>query len=245
MKNRLPVLVASAAVLFAIGAGSRRVETQAPSMQARAYSRELSGVSSQGNAVSGESGNVGVYAANSSSGTKAYLGARCCAGDFYGPVYVHGSFKVDGAKNFVIDSPLDPANKYLTHASVESSDMKNLYDGVATLGARGEAVIQLPPWFGALNGSFRYQLTAIGAPGPTLYIAREIVNNRFTIAGGAPGMKVSWMVTGIRQDAWAKANPMAVEEVKPAAERGRYLHPDAWGQPASAGIESARHPLGR
>jgi hypothetical protein len=29
-------------------------------------------------------------------------------------------------------------------------------------------------WFGALNKDFRYQLTAIGAPGPNLHIAEEI-----------------------------------------------------------------------
>jgi hypothetical protein len=31
-----------------------------------------------------------------------------------------------------------------------------------------------PDWFSALNKDFRYQLTAIGAPGPNLYIAEEI-----------------------------------------------------------------------
>jgi hypothetical protein len=56
-----------------------------------------------------------------------------------------------------------------------------------------------------------YSLTAIGAPAPNLYIAQEVTNNSFEIAGGAPGMKVSWQVTGIRQDAFAKANPLKVE----------------------------------
>ena len=86
---------------------------------------------------------MGVYAGNFSSGTKAYLGARCCAGDFYGDVYVHGNMKVEGQKNFVIDDPIAPADKYLYHASVESSEMKNIYDGVATLDAAGQAAIDL------------------------------------------------------------------------------------------------------
>jgi hypothetical protein len=46
----------------------------------------------------------------------------------------------------------------------------------------------------SVNGTFRYQLTAIGAPGPNLYISQEVSNNQFTIAGGEPGMKVSWQV---------------------------------------------------
>jgi hypothetical protein len=137
---------------------------------------------------------------------------------------------------FHIDHPLDPANKFLNHVSVESSDMKNIYDGVVVLDHNGRAVVTLPDWFQALNTDFRYQLTAIGAPGPSLYVAEEIENNRFKIAGGTPGMKVSWQVTGIRHDAWAKANPVAVEEDKSDAERGYYLSPGSFGQPAEKSI---------
>jgi hypothetical protein len=233
------------ATLLLIMGAMGRVETQSKKPPSPGYGGEVQGTSKEGYGVSGESGNVGVYAANYSSGSKAYLGARCCAGDFYGDVYIHGNIKVDGAKNFVIDSPLDPANKYLYHASVESSEMKNIYDGVVTLDARGKAVVHLPEWFGALNKDFRYQLTPIGAAAPRLHVAQEITMNRFGIAGGVPGMKVSWMVTGIRDDAWARTHPMQTEELKPSGEVGRYLHPEAWGQLASAGIESARHPVER
>jgi hypothetical protein len=44
---------------------------------------------------------------------------------------------------------------------VESPDMKNVYDGLVVLDDKGEAKIELPDWFGALNKDFRYQLTAI------------------------------------------------------------------------------------
>src|SRR5690606_8888158 len=89
---------------------------------------------------------------------------------------------------------------------------------------------------------FRYQLTAIGAPGPNLYIAEKISGNHFKIAGGTPGMEVSWQVTGIRQDAWAEEHRIVVEEDKPAKERGYYLHPKLFGQPEQRSLEWARRP---
>jgi hypothetical protein len=168
-------------------------------------------------------------------------------------VHIRGPLTKPGG-SFKIDHPLDPANKYLCHSFVESPDMKNVYDGVVVLDDKGEAEIELPNWFGALNKDFRYQLTAIGAPGPNLYIAEEISdtttttnygssssssdnnNSRFKIEGGTSGMKVSWQVTGIRKDAWANANPIEVEEDKPDKERGYYQHPDLYGQPEERGI---------
>ena len=39
-------------------------------------------------------------------------------------------------------------------------------------------------------------------------------------------MKVCWQVTGVRRDAWAEANRIPVEEVKPVGEKGNYLHPE-------------------
>jgi len=136
-----------------------------------------------------------------------------------------------GVKDFRIDHPLDPKNKYLYHTSVESSEMMNIYTGNAILDNSGEAVISLPKWFEALNADFRYQLTAIGAAAPNLHIAQEIAQNQFSIAGGAPGMKVSWQVTGVRHDPYAKAHPLAVEVRKSEKTRGQYLHPDAYGAP--------------
>ena len=183
----------------------------------------------------------------SPSGYAAYLDGR---------VYIRGPLEKPGGQ-FKIDHPLDPSNKYLCHSFVESPDMKNVYDGVVALDNKGEAEIKLPDWFGALNKDFRYQLTAIGAPGPNLYIAEEIPDtttatrhgshddnnnnnnnnrNRFKIAGGTSGMKVSWQVTGIRKDPWANANRIKVEEDKPDKELGYYLHPDLYGQPEERGI---------
>jgi len=136
-----------------------------------------------------------------------------------------------GTKDFKIDHPLDPTNKFLYHGSVESSEMMNIYTGNAILDNSGEAVVTLPKWFEALNRDYRYQLTAIGAAAPNLHVAQEISNHQFSIAGGAPGMKVSWQVTGVRHDAYAKTHPLVVEVKKSEKERGHYLHPDAYGAP--------------
>jgi len=150
--------------------------------------------------------------------------------DFGGNLTLNGTLTA-AAKNFRIDHPLDPKNKYLSHTSVESSEMMNIYTGNAMLDYGGEAVVSLPKWFESLNADFRYQLTAIGAAAPNLHIAQEIANHQFSIAGGAPGMKVSWQVTGVRHDAYAKAHPLVVEVKKSEKERGHYLNPDAYGAP--------------
>lgn len=146
------------------------------------------------------------------------------AGYFVGNVNVTGSLSVTGSKAFMIDHPLDPSNKFLVHSSVESNEMKNLYDGIATLDSAGHTRVQLPVWFEAINSDFRYQLTAIGKPG-NLYIASELKNGFFEI-GGSAGQKVSWQITGNRKDAAAVASGFAVEKDKLPSERGTYLRPD-------------------
>jgi hypothetical protein len=157
------------------------------------------------------------------------------AGYFVGDSHTTGTLTA-GTKSFKIDHPLDPENKYLMHSSVESNEMMNVYNGNVVLDARGEAWVEMPDWFEALNGDFRYQLTPVGAPGPNLYIAEEIADGRFMIAGGEPGAKVSWQVTGVRHDPVAAASPLSVEVDKPAHETGKYLNPEAYGKPASMGV---------
>jgi hypothetical protein len=162
------------------------------------------------------------------------------AGYFNGDVNVTGNL-AKGGGSFKIDHPLDPANKYLYHSFVESPDMMNIYDGTVALDANGEAVISMPEWFGVLNRDFRYQLTCIGGFAP-IYIAEELANNQFKIGGGHAGLKVSWQVTGIRQDAWANAHRIPVEEQKDAHERGFYIHPELYGAPQEKQIEWAHNP---
>ncbi len=157
------------------------------------------------------------------------------AGSFWGDVMVTGTLQKAGG-SFRIDHPLDPANKYLSHSFVESPDMLNIYNGTVTLDEQGEAWVELPEWFEAINKDYRYQLTPIGAPMPELHVAEEIADNRFKIAGGVPGKRVSWQVTGVRDDPWARAHRIPVEEEKEGEERGRYLHPELYGQPIEKGL---------
>jgi hypothetical protein len=114
----------------------------------------------------------------------------------------------------------------------------NIYNGIVTLGKDGSAVVTLPDWFEALNREFRYQLTCIGGFAP-VYVAKKVDGNRFKIAGGKPGMEVSWQLTGVRKDAHAEANRIQVEEMKPVAERGSYLYPEAFGKSAEKGVQQA------
>jgi len=165
---------------------------------------------------------IGIYGHASNGGNNTY------AGYFSGDVEVTGIISKSGG-SIKIDHPLDPAGKYLQHSIVESPDMMNIYNGNVSLDANGEATVELPEYFETLNMNFRYQLTPIGAPGPNLYIAREISGNSFGISGGEPGMKVSWQVTGIRHDKWAEANRIQVEVEKKPYERGLYRHPELYG----------------
>lgn len=186
----------------------------------------------------GNDGGRGIVAVPGAGAGGAIAGL---AGEFLGDVEISGNLSKGGG-SFKIDHPLDPENKYLYHSFVESPDMKNIYDGIAKLDSNGEAIVELPEWFGALNRDFRYLLTAIGAPAPTLYVAEEVAGNRFKIAGGTPGMKISWQLTGIRKDAYADKHRIPVEENKPDRERGSYLHPEAFNQPAERGVAWARSP---
>jgi hypothetical protein len=159
------------------------------------------------------------------------------AGYFNGPLGTSGRVLAPASALF-IDHPLDPQHKYLQHSLVASPEMLTIYSGTITVDDNGEAIVTLPSYFEALNQDYRYQLTAVGAPGPNIYIAEEIKNNRFKIAGGSPGAKVSWQVTGVRHDAFATQNRIQAEEAKPADQRSRYLNPGAYGQADNMSIVS-------
>lgn len=159
------------------------------------------------------------------------------AGEFGGDVRVEGDLNVNGSKNFKIDHPQNPTGAYLKHTAVESPERKTVYDGTVTTGPDGYATVQLPDYFEALNRDFRYQLTPIGTFTQAI-VAEEISGNSFVVRTKKPNVKVSWEVTGIRTDAWAEANPLQVEQEKPARKQGTYLNPEAHGAPPSRSEEA-------
>ena len=222
------------------------------------------GDSISGNGVEGDAGTelgYGVYGTNSADdgvgvygyapqedgtglfGQGAYgvlTSGTTYAGFFDGNVDVDGTVSKDGG-SFKIDHPLDPANKYLYHSFVESPDMMNIYNGNVTTDAQGDAVVTLPEWFETLNRDFRYQLTVMGQFAQAI-VSGKVANHQFTIKTDKPNVEVSWQVTGIRQDAWANAHRIPVEEMKSEKERGFYRHPELYNAPAEKSILWARFP---
>jgi len=195
------------------------------------------GVNNGGSAILGSYGipDLGFYIVPSTGGkdqtiASSSLGQHEVASLGTQGLSIHGNLNVSGtvskgAGSFKIDHPLDPSNKYLSHSFVESPDMMNIYNGNVRTNKSGFAVVTLPAYFESLNRDFRYQLTPIGTLAQAI-IAREVSHNRFTIKTNKPFVKVSWQVTGIRQDAYANAHRIPVEEPKPERERGHFLHPD-------------------
>jgi hypothetical protein len=225
--------------------------TTGPAYGLVANTRSAEGIAAVGNALSTtgltygvagwagapESRGVWGLASNSSNSATNYgvLGETWSQSTGYG-VYSLGRMGATGTKSFQIDHPLDPENYFLNHFCVEAPDPMNAYSGVVTLDANGEAWVQLPDYFEAINRDPRYTLTPIGASMPNLYVAVEIQGNRFKIAGGVPGKKVSWRVEAIRNDLWVQRYGYQTEQRKPEEYRGKYLIPELYGQPKERGI---------
>jgi hypothetical protein len=73
--------------------------------------------------------------------------------------------------------------------------------------------------------------------GPTtqVYVSKEFNGNSFSVAGGTPGVKISWMLTGTRNDEYMKQNPekLEVEIEKTGKIAGKYIRPELYGADSS------------
>ena len=194
---------------------------------APSYTGVIYGAYAYAHGTGGSGTRYGIYG-YATQGTSNY------GGYFNGNVNVTGVLS-KGSGTFRIDHPQDPENKYLVHSFVESPDMMNVYNGNITTDANGEAIVDLPSYFEAENVNFKYQLTVIGQFAQAI-IWKEVANNQFTIKTDQPNVKVSWQVTGVRNDKFAQAHPVIVEEEKKPEDKGKYLHPYLYGLPDSEGI---------
>ncbi len=118
-------------------------------------------------------------------------------------VGINGNFFVEGVKDFRIQHPTKE-DKVLHHHAVESNEVLNTYSGNVTLDENGEAVVEMPEWFEPINKDPRYHLTPVGGAAPRLHVAEPMHDGRFKIAGGEPGLRVSWRVTAVRDDPAAR-----------------------------------------
>jgi Collagen triple helix repeat (20 copies) len=200
-----------------------------------------------GAAVRGEN----VNAANASNAVEAVtngagsalLAQGAQAATFNGAVTINGDLTVTGTKSgFHIDDPRAPAARTLTHTPVETDELTVQYSGNVRTDARGRAVVRLPAYAATIAGGWRYQLTPIGSFGQVI-VAREVHDDRFVVRSEHPRTKVSWSIIGTRTDPQARATPIAPVQAKRGADRGRYLAPELYGKPASAGVDRVR-PVG-
>ncbi len=122
-----------------------------------------------------------------------------------------------------IDHPLDPKNKTLNQAAITSPEMLNVYNGNITTDGSGEAIVKMPAYVEKVNTDFRYQLTVIGTFAQAI-VFKEVSNGQFVIKTDQPNVKVSWQVTGVRTDAYARENSITVEEAKTGSAKGNLLY---------------------
>ena len=230
---------ASTGTNAAVYASAAAVWGQSPGIRAGIFQANAASDNSQ--AVHGEFNQVGnfnaigVYGLSTPATGFGYgvFGAGNNAG-----VYALGNQTATGTKSFEIDHPLDPENKLLRHFALESPEVLNVYRGNTILNSNGEAEIQLPDYFHAINKEFSYVLTPIGAAA-NLFVKTEIdATGKFSIAGGNSGMKVSWYVYADRNDLFVQQHPenVSVERMKPSAQKGKYMMPALYNQPEEKGV---------
>jgi hypothetical protein len=122
-----------------------------------------------------------------------------------------------GSKSWRIDHPLRPTTHWLDHVAVEGDGHFTFYRGNVVLDSAGLATVQMPDWFDALNDDVSIVYSSWGDAQPAR-TSRRIANGWEIV--GQPGAKVSWMASGLRADAWAKAHPFTVEVEKEESHQG-------------------------
>jgi hypothetical protein len=191
------------------------------------------GINYGGRFITDSSTGYGIFAHNTAGGWAGWFGSKVrIAGTLEANSgHIIGNFDIDGnlskgGGSFLIDHPLDPANKVLRHSFVESPKMMNIYTGRSKL-VGGKAVVDLPDYFEALNHPDDREITITCVNGwSPLFLDGKVENNQFvvqTTKDGNKSQEFSWTITAVRNDVFARENPIIVEEEK--ENKGTYLYP--------------------
>lgn len=161
-------------------------------------------------------------------------------------LFAFGNTGSNGTKSFVIDHPLDPANKTLRHFSSEGEEPLNVYSGNVRTDGKGFASVTLPDYFEEINRDVRYQLTVVDDSEDFVLVkvSQPVKKSVFRIRSSKPDVLVSWRVEGVRNDAWVRRVGAPSVLDKPESQRGRYYDPESYGVSLDLGI-STRRPFGK
>jgi hypothetical protein len=116
-----------------------------------------------------------------------------------GAVTVSGNFTVTGVKNFAVPDPQD-VKRAIYYASLEGPEAGTYYRGTAKT-VNGEAVIELPGYFGRVTEKERMtvQITPVGAPNQ-LYVAERTPERLvIKVAKGSADGEFDYFVQGVRK----------------------------------------------
>jgi hypothetical protein len=191
-------------------------------------------------ARNGSTNGFGVFGyAIASSGTSIGVAGQSNSPSGWG-LFSYGNSGATGVKSFRIDHPFDPENKYLLHYSTEMPEPQNAYNGNVVTDINGEAWVQLPDYFEQINKDFKYQLTVVDDTDSDQFViakvAKKIRSNQFKIRTNAPNIEVAWEVKAVRNDLWMQKYGAPSEMTKSNAEKGKYQHPELYGQSAERGM---------
>ena len=116
-----------------------------------------------------------------------------------GAVTVSGNFTVTGVKNFAVPDPQD-TKRAIYYASLEGPEAGTYFRGTAKT-VNGEAVIELPGYFGRVTEKERMtvQITPVGAPNQ-LYVAERTPERLvIKVAKGSADGEFDYFVQGVRK----------------------------------------------
>jgi hypothetical protein len=209
------------------------------------YSPSFGGTGVQGEVAAGQLG-AGVRGIVSSSGASGVVGINNgTTGSAYGvfgqtssatngwAVYANGRFGASGTKSFVIDHPQDPENKILAQYCVEGAEPLLSYSGSVRTDSRGYATVVLPDYVSEIGTDWRYQVSVIDEADSDEFVLAKVVKrlegNRFKVRTSAPNVDVCWRLEGVRNDRWMRQYGAPTELEKSAADRGKYISPELYG----------------